>query len=92
MNLTSDSQASAGLLVAELDVTSFVIEQMQYFMVDDLVVLNACSLLRNLSSYENLRKIIFKAGAVSALGSAVERHENHREIRDIARVVVNHIM
>jgi hypothetical protein len=84
-NIVYEHEANADLLVTELEGIPFLIEQMTKYRDYPDVMRDACAFLWNLSIFEQLRDPLVGGKAVTALGSAFERHKDNPDIRKFAR-------
>lgn len=80
--IMSTAVSNAKYLVAKLDGVPFIFEKMDQHSVG--VTALACELLTNLCSFEQLRKPIYKANAVTAVALVIDGHQDNPSVQEIA--------
>lgn len=83
-NIVYSHEANADILVTKLGGIPFLAERMKEFHADEDAMKNACWMLRNLSCFEQLKKQIVDAKALSALASAFD-FDGHKDNPDIQK-------
>jgi hypothetical protein len=83
-NIVHNHETNADILVTKLGGIPFLAERMKQFHTDADAMKNACWLLQNLSCFEQLRKQIVDAKALSALASAFD-FDGHKDNPDIQK-------
>lgn len=77
-----DHEGNAERFVTTLKAARLVCETMNHFWDNRIIVAEGCMVLRDLCSFEHLRRTIFNARALSVLASAVETHNYEPIQRD----------
>lgn len=83
-NIVHNHETNADILVTKLGGISFLAERMKQFHADADAMKNACWMLRNLSCFEQLKKQIVDAKALSALACAFD-FDGHKDNPDIQK-------
>ena len=81
-NIVHNHETNADILVTKLGGIPFLAERMKNFHADADAMKNACCMFLNLSCFEQLRKQIVHAKALSALASAFD-FDGHKDNPDI---------
>jgi hypothetical protein len=82
MNLTCECESNCKILVEELDALPFLLERMESPLASNAnVAQTCCGMLHTISKFPQMRRRMIKAKALSALGHAVENHEENVKIQ-----------
>jgi hypothetical protein len=90
--ITCDHGANADLLVRSIGGIPFLLNRMTEFKANQLIVLRACQMLRNLSCCRLLRNLMFEASAVTALAAAIDGHKDNPAIQQAARSTIKRLI
>jgi hypothetical protein len=79
--LTRTVESNCKILVEELDAIPFLTVRMSSTANNSIGVKWACSTLRNISTFPQLRPRVIQAKAITALGHVIENYETDEEIQ-----------